>query len=143
VAGRLTDKVGARPLTVTGMALVTGALGVVALAHPGEALLVGALALVGVGLGLFTPSNNAAIMSAAPKSESGVASGILNMTRGMGTALGLAVTGLLYGLASGPTAGFQLSSLLLAGVAGAAALTSSLRPAAAPRELASLGQGRA
>jgi hypothetical protein len=57
-----------------------------------------------------------------------MASGVLNMTRGMGTALGLAVTGLVYGLAVLPAAGFQHSSVLLAGVAVAAALVASLRP---------------
>jgi len=128
VAGRLADRFGARPLTVAGMALVAGALGVLALTRPGDVLLVAALAFIGLGLGLFTPSNNAAIMAAAPRSESGMASGVLNMTRGMGTALGLAVTGLVYGLAVLPAAGFQHSSVLLAGVAVAAALVASLRP---------------
>ena len=51
------------------------------------------------------------------------------MTRGMGTALGLAVTGLVYGLAVAPIAGFQHSSLMLAGIAVAAALIACLRPA--------------
>ena len=129
VAGRLADKLGARPLTVTGMVVVAGALGVLALTRPSDALLVAALAFIGLGLGLFTPPNNAAIMAAAPRSESGVASGVLNMTRGMGTALGLAVTGLVYGLAVAPIAGFQHSSLMLAGIAVAAALIACLRPA--------------
>ena len=127
VAGRLADKLGARPLTVTGMVVVAGALGVLALTRPGDILLVAALAFIGLGLGLFTPANNAAIMAAVPRSESGMASGVLNMTRGMGTALGLAVTGLVYGLAVLPMAGFHQSTLLLAGIAAAAALIASTR----------------
>ena len=39
--------------------------------------------LVGVGMGLFTSPNNASIMGAAPGQQAGMASGVLNMTRGM------------------------------------------------------------
>lgn len=46
-----------------------------------------------VCLGAFTPPNNAAIMGAAPRHRLGVAGGILNMTRGLGTTLGVAATG--------------------------------------------------
>jgi hypothetical protein len=82
---------------------------------------------VGVGLGLFTPSNNAAIMSSAPKQGSGVASGVLNMTRGMGTALGLALTGLVYGLVSSPGQGLRVSMAFLATVSLAAVVVTALR----------------
>ena len=59
------------------------------------------LAIVGTGLGLFIPPNNAAIMGSVPQEQSGLASGVLNMTRGMGTALGLALTGLVFDLSGG------------------------------------------
>ncbi|MBV8992580.1 MAG: MFS transporter [Pseudonocardiales bacterium] len=104
-AGRLADRVGARAVTLGGM-LVTGAgLALLALVRAGDLFAVD-LALVGAGLGAFTPANNAAIMSAAPRSGSGVAGGILNMTRSVGTSLGVAATGLVY-TASG---GLPLSS---------------------------------
>ena len=35
-------------------------------------------------------------MGAAPEEQAGVASGVLNMTRGLGTALGLAVTASVF-----------------------------------------------
>jgi EmrB/QacA subfamily drug resistance transporter len=100
VAGRLLNRVGSRPLTGGGL-LVTGA-GVleIALRHDTTGLLIG-LALAGVGLGAFTPANNATIMSASPKGHTGVVSGVLNMTRGFGTALGVAVASALYIAASG------------------------------------------
>jgi hypothetical protein len=79
-----------------------------------------ALAVAGVGLGLFIPANNAAVMSCTPKAESGVASGVLNMARGMGTALGLVLTGLVYALAASPRGGLRSSLIFLAAVAGAA-----------------------
>lgn len=126
-AGRLADKLGARPLTVTGMLLVAVTLTTLAATRPGQGALIAGLALVGVGLGLFTPSNNAAIMSSAPKQESGVASGVLNMTRGMGTALGLALTGMVFSLVAAPGRGLQFSLAFLAVVAVTAALVAALR----------------
>ena len=103
-AGRLADRLGARLLTVGGMSLVViGLFGFGALrpATPGFLAL---LALIGAGLGCFTPPNNAAIMGSVPDHQSGLASGVLNMTRGMGTALGLALTALVFGLAGGTSA---------------------------------------
>jgi MFS family permease len=92
------------------------------------------LGLIGVGLGLFTPANNAAIMGASPKESSGMASGVLNMTRGMGTAMGLAFTGLVFALAGGEAAsrvdigrGFTAALLFLAALAGVAAVLAGLR----------------
>ena len=65
---------------------------VTALAIPGStAVTVVALALLGVGLGAYIPANNAQIMTAVPASEAATAGGMVNMTRGLGTALGVAV----------------------------------------------------
>jgi MFS family permease len=127
IAGRMADKVGARPLTVLGMVIIAATLCVLAVSRPGQAMLVVGLAFVGVGLGLFTPPNNAAIMSSAPRNMSGVASGVLNMTRGMGTSLGLALTGLVYGLAATPGQGLRSSITFLAAVAAVAVLLAASR----------------
>ena len=90
-------------------------------------MLLVALALVGTGLGLFTPPNNAAIMASAPKHRAGVASGVLNMTRGLGTALGLAPTGLVYGLAPTPRDGFKVEMVLLAAISAVALVLAAAR----------------
>jgi EmrB/QacA subfamily drug resistance transporter len=137
-AGSVADRLGARPLTVGGMALTAAALLAIAL-HPttGPFLLVELIA-IGVGLGTFTPPNNAAIMSAVEGDQAGMASGILNMTRGMGTAMGVALVGIVFGLAAGistahahsPTLverGLAAAALFLAAIAVAAAAFSSLR----------------
>ena len=55
----------------------------------------------GVGIGLFTSPNKASIMGATPEPQAGIASGVLNMTRGMGIALGLAPTGSIFTVAGG------------------------------------------
>ncbi|MHB1527261.1 MAG: MFS transporter [Candidatus Dormibacteria bacterium] len=112
VAGNIADRIGAQPLTVGGMVLCGVSLIAIAL-HPvpGGVLLI-ELAVTGAGLGMFTPPNNAAIMGAAPRQHSGMASGILNMTRGMGTSLGVALTGLVFGLAAGTSAAHAQSPAL-------------------------------
>jgi EmrB/QacA subfamily drug resistance transporter len=133
LAGRLADRIGARPLTVGGMLVAAVMLVVSVFAHAALFLLV--LALAGIGLGAFTPPNNAAIMGAAPHHQSGMASGILNMTRGMGTSLGLALAGLAYTIGAGAgeatpagaALGYRDAALFLAVVALAAGLIAGLR----------------
>jgi EmrB/QacA subfamily drug resistance transporter len=100
-AGRLADEFGARLVTMGGMLLTAVGLALLAMFHSGDVLPLVDLALVGAGLGAFTPANNSAIMGAAPRSQSGVAGGILNMTRSVGTSLGVAATGLVYTASGG------------------------------------------
>lgn len=49
------------------------------------------LGLLGAGLGTYIPANNTAIMAAVPPQQAGAAGGMVNMARGLGTALGVAV----------------------------------------------------
>jgi EmrB/QacA subfamily drug resistance transporter len=140
VAGRLADRLGARPLTFAGMALVAVVLLTLGSLRPGTIGFLALLALVGTGLGAFTPPNNAAIMGSVSEQQTGMASGVLNMTRGMGTALGLALTGLVFDLAGGTSPipitvdrAFSLTVWFLAAVAmvaGVLAATSNSRPLA-------------
>jgi EmrB/QacA subfamily drug resistance transporter len=137
IAGRLLNHVGARPLTGGGL-LLTG-LGLVTIAawHDTPGLLAG-LAIAGLGLGTFTPANNATVMAASPKGYTGVVSGVLNMTRGAGTALGVAIASALYIAGTGvsgpdasPTAagnGLTLSLGALGVIAVGAALALLLLP---------------
>jgi EmrB/QacA subfamily drug resistance transporter len=134
-AGRLAERVGARPLTVAGMALSAASMGALVLAHGSLGAILIELAVLGIGLGMFTPPNNAAIMGSAPREQSGVASGVLNMSRGMGTAMGLAFTSLVFGLVAGSehasaelvTRGFEASAAFLGIVALAAMVLAALR----------------
>ena len=55
------------------------------------AAVVGLLGLLGLGLGTLIPANNSAIMAAAPAGAAATVGGMVNMARGVGTALGVSV----------------------------------------------------
>jgi hypothetical protein len=83
------------------------------------------LGLLGVGLGTYIPANNAAIMAAIPPRLAATAGGMVNMTRGLGTALGVAVVALALHvgeLTHHPGAGRPSTMLVLAGCGLLAAL---------------------
>jgi EmrB/QacA subfamily drug resistance transporter len=107
LAGRASGRLGTRRLTVSGMLVSTLALTAMTMSHRSVPTLVVELAALGAGLGLFTPANNASIVSAAPRRDAGVVSGMLNMGRGLGTAIGLAVTSLVLGVAAPTVAASQ------------------------------------
>lgn len=94
VSGWLSDRIGARVLTVGGM-LIT-CLGLLLLlasldGSPGMIWLVTlALAVFGIGQGLFTAPNNSAIMASASADETGEAGGLLNLMRSFGMSTGIA-----------------------------------------------------
>ncbi|MDQ2744970.1 MAG: MFS transporter, partial [Chloroflexota bacterium] len=100
-AGKLADRFGPRTMTVGGMLVTATGLVLLAIVRRPEAVLLAELAWIGAGLGAFTPANNASIMSAAPRTHAGLAGGILNMTRGLGTSFGVALTGLVFTVLSG------------------------------------------
>ncbi|MGH2386676.1 MAG: DHA2 family efflux MFS transporter permease subunit, partial [Chloroflexota bacterium] len=114
ISGRLSEKIGARPLTVAGMGLVAGALLALVFLLNGQGarlpLIVGALAVFGLGQGLFTAPNNSAIMGSVPAERLGVAGGILNVTRTLGTSLGVAVATVVFALRLTRLAGHAIST---------------------------------
>jgi DHA2 family methylenomycin A resistance protein-like MFS transporter len=74
--------------------------------------------LIGTGFGIsFTmPAMTTAVMSSAPKERSGIASGILNASRQVGSALGVALLGSLVSQRSTFIAGMH-EALAIAGAA--------------------------
>jgi hypothetical protein len=54
------------------------------------------LLLVGLGMGIFQSPNNSAIMGSAPRTQLGVASSLLSLTRTLGQTVGIAVFGALW-----------------------------------------------
>jgi MFS family permease len=83
--------------------------------------LVACLALLGVGLGVLTPPNNAAIMGSVPQEHTASGGGIISMTRALGTAIGIAAVTLSMHL-SGPR--LAIATLL----AAALLIVFALRP---------------
>jgi MFS family permease len=62
-----------------------------ALAFPGPtSVMMLWLGLLGVGLGAYIPANNSSVMAAVPPQQAAAAGGMVNMARGLGTALGIA-----------------------------------------------------
>ncbi|WP_345652358.1 MFS transporter, partial [Streptomyces tremellae] len=120
------DRLLPRSLTDRGRCLTGAALCAVAvaalLAVPlTVGWLVPVFAVVGLGLGTFTPANNTLIMSAVPARSSGTGGGLVNMTRGLGTALGVAlVTLALHTAGGGVQAGARRAAAVLTAAARAA-----------------------
>ena len=97
-AGHISDKYGSRIMTTSGMvicALSTLLLIFISRSN-GAFLLIAELVLLGIGMGLFTPPNNSAIMGSAPKERLGVAGGILNMMRALGLIFGVDISGVIF-----------------------------------------------
>jgi EmrB/QacA subfamily drug resistance transporter len=98
LAGRLTDRVGPRPLIVSGLSLVTLALFLQTriTVDTGYGLLLPAFVLMGIGMALvMSPMSTAAMNSVVPE-KAGVGSGILSMNRMVGATFGVAAIGALF-----------------------------------------------
>jgi EmrB/QacA subfamily drug resistance transporter len=68
----------------------------------GAGWLVAGLGVLGVGLGVFTPANNSMIMTSVPARAAGTGGGLVNLTRALGTALGVAFVTLALHLSASP-----------------------------------------
>jgi EmrB/QacA subfamily drug resistance transporter len=94
LAGALADWMGARLLSVAGMAICFVALLVLTavVTEPTPNLWAGFSGLVafGIGLGVFIAPNNHATINAVPANLGGVAGAMLNLTRILGTVAGVA-----------------------------------------------------
>jgi EmrB/QacA subfamily drug resistance transporter len=120
LGGAMRDRIGPRVPTGAGMLLTALGMALLAISATRTDVTVVALAIAGAGMGLFVAANNAATMSAAPPHRAGTAGGLLNMARGIGVALGVALPSLVF--ASGR--GFTSVAVLLLGVAIVAAVIS-------------------
>jgi MFS family permease len=97
IAGRLSDRIGPRPLMTGGLLAVAASLfwqGHLAV-HTSYASLAGAFVLMGLGMGFVMSPMSTAAMNAVEQSKAGVASGILSMSRMVGGTFGVAAMGAL------------------------------------------------
>jgi EmrB/QacA subfamily drug resistance transporter len=97
LAGRLTDRVGARPLMTLGLVIVAAAILIQSrlTVHSGYGLLLPGFVLMGVGMGLVMSPMSTAAMNAVDRTKAGAASGVLSMSRMVGSTFGVAVMGAL------------------------------------------------
>ncbi|WP_099023127.1 MFS transporter [Mycolicibacterium palauense] len=93
VAGLLSDRYGARPFTVAGMALMAGSFAALMMIPVNFDYWVFALLIFinGLGGGIFTSPNTAAIMSSVPAAQRGAASGVRATFFNAGSSLSIGV----------------------------------------------------
>jgi EmrB/QacA subfamily drug resistance transporter len=103
IAGRLADRVGSRPLMTLGLVIVAVALLIQSrlTVHSGYGLLLPGFVLMGLGMGLVMSPMSTAAMNAVDRTKAGAASGVLSMTRMVGSTFGVAVMGALVATIGG------------------------------------------
>lgn len=98
LAGRLSDRIGYRVLTVGGVAVLIG--GLFLLSHLGldstNAYIVICLVVIGVGIGVFNTPNSSALMGSVKPEQRAVTSSILATTRNIGMTTGVALSTSLF-----------------------------------------------
>jgi EmrB/QacA subfamily drug resistance transporter len=111
LAGALSDRIGSRWLAPLALAIVAVALLLLTQldATSPTSAMAWRLALAGAGFGLFQAPNTSALMSAAPASEQGMASGVFATARITGQALSVAVAGAVFAGLGGAVAGSALA----------------------------------
>ena len=136
LAGALADRIGTRPLLVTGLALQAAGLAwfaAVASEAGGYGQFVAPLIIAGLGISMSIPTSASAALGAVPSAEVGTASGVNNTMGRFGGAFGVAIVTAVFtahgslASAAGVVAGFRpalvVSAVLsLAGSAAAVAI---------------------
>jgi MFS family permease len=97
LAGRLTDRIGPRPLIVTGLLVVSASLlwQSQLTVNTGYGFLLPAFVAMGVGVALTMSPMSTAAMNSVDPTKAGVASGTLSMSRMVGGTFGVAAVGAL------------------------------------------------
>lgn len=99
IAGPLADRIGGRPLIVTGLALMAGGLGWMAAVigvGTSYASLVAPFVLAGLGMSLFFVPVGTVVFGSVPTAMQGVASGANNAIREVGGVFGVAVLASIF-----------------------------------------------
>jgi DHA2 family multidrug resistance protein-like MFS transporter len=133
LAGRLSDRIEAGVLGGFGMAALAVGLALLSRLSPASGTLGICLmmALCGFGFGCFQAPNNRTMLSAAPRTRSGAAGGMLALARLFGMTVGATTVALVFHLAPGNAE--PVSLMLGTGLAIAAGILSLLRLSRPPR----------
>jgi EmrB/QacA subfamily drug resistance transporter len=129
VAGRLSDRLGARRVALVGSVLALGASLALALAPAGGSVAVtaAASAVLGAGLGAVGAPAIGSVFRTVPPESAAQGSALLYMTNQVGAAFGIAATALLVGSGTFGSAFWLLPVAALAGLAASAALPGQTR----------------
>jgi EmrB/QacA subfamily drug resistance transporter len=102
-AGRLTDRFGARPMSIAGLAAIAAGCAILAMlpATLGIAGYVAPLVVITAGYALFQTANNTAVMTDVPVERRGVMSGLINLARNLGLITGASLMGAVFAQAAG------------------------------------------
>ncbi len=123
-SGALSDRVGQRPVTVAGLAILVVAFLLVArlgIDTPLWLFVVG-LVPIGIGTGVFQSPNNSAVLGSVPQQRLGVTSGMLTITRITGQITGIAVIGTIWAIRVSAISGVRGDATDAPATAQAAAL---------------------
>lgn len=115
IAGRLTARQGARRPLIAGQLILALSLAALVFVDRRTSVLVVELLLVpaGIGAGLIVPPLTSVLMETVDAAQAGLAAGVLNAARQLGSALGVAVFGALLGV--GFVTGMHRAVLVAAG----------------------------
>lgn len=127
IAGRLVERYHAGILGGIGLVVFSAGLYSLALLpdHPSHLNIIWRMIVCGAGFGLFQSPNNHTIVSSAPRSRSGGASGMLGTARLLGQSTGAAMVALMFNLFSAH--GTHASLVLAGSLALAGAIVSVMR----------------
>ncbi|MCC3717779.1 MFS transporter [Rouxiella badensis] len=127
IAGRLVERYHAGILGGIGLVMFSAGLYSLALLpdHPSHLNIIWRMIVCGAGFGLFQSPNNHTIVSSAPRSRSGGASGMLGTARLLGQSTGAAMVALMFNLFSAH--GTHASLVLAGSLALAGAIVSVMR----------------
>jgi EmrB/QacA subfamily drug resistance transporter len=98
LSGKLSDRIGSRPLAMAALLLNGAALvlfGLVGPSSPSWLILVPLFAM-GIGLGLFQSPNNSSAMGSIPKEKLGTGSGIVQLVKNLGMVIGISFSTLAF-----------------------------------------------
>ena len=112
-AGKLADRIGERPLVVSGLLLqAAGFAWIAVIAAPGLAYpaMLAPMMISGAGIGLAMPAVTKAVVGSVPPADIGKASGSFSMMRQLGGAFGIAILAAVFASAGGYTSAAAFSA---------------------------------
>ena len=124
-AGKLADRIGERPLVVSGLLLqVAGFAWLAVAAAPGLAYpaMLAPMVISGTGLALALPAVTKAVVGSVPRADIGKASGSFSTMRQLGGAFGIAILAAVFGAAGGYTSAAAFSDGFASAMAAATGL---------------------